>query len=737
MQTVEYANSLPDFTDLKFDPGLSCREVKHVNYDVEYTRTYYADFETDVSQNPHKPYLCCVVSRRPEDPNGKPEKAIITEDFANVLADYLEDGSLCYFHNLKYDACQFMSDVTEFEPPKMLERNGKIMKLTFTKLGEDKKICKKITFIDSYSIISTKLKKFGEMFKLKDLDGNPLHKELMPYKLYTQDMMKTRVIPYQWFVDAFPEKKRNTPAKRVLIDTCVQNSKAYIVRDDQEFIDIMQYAVYYCVKDCEVLMQGLEKFRSDLVELFKITRTEMPDISNFVSISSIGYAFARAYGCFDGCYELSGKPREFLQRCVSGGRCMTRNNEKLIVRGKIQDFDAVSLYPSAMYIMKGVPKGIPKVIPHGADIWKYDYFFIEINITSISCKSPTEYTFGQVYSKSPIGSKMFGNESQQNFYVDKKGLEDLLEYYNIEFEVIRGYAFTEGFNGKIKRFIKTLFDLRKKYKAEKPKNPLEQTVKLLMNSIYGKSIMKEVLTMVKPIRKAKLNQYIIQQYNHIEEITYSETSDMCFVKVLKTHNVTFTLPQFGVSVLSYSKCLMNRVMCLAEQNGIPIFYQDTDSMHLFDQDVGKLGKLFKDKFHQKLIGEELTQFHSDFTLKNAQGKPYSTYFIGLGKKCYLDVLEDGHGTTGLHVRMKEVPYKAIKFPCNDQDDQVVALFERMAYRSEEVTFDLKTAIPCFKKTKTYQQITRDVFKRKLHFNGPVREFQEAEGESASKDSVSE
>jgi DNA polymerase elongation subunit (family B) len=86
---------------------------------------------------------------------------------------------------------------------------------------------------------------------------------------------------------------------------------------------------------------------------------------------------------------------------------------------------------------------------------------------------------------------MFGNEAVDHFYVDKKGLEDLMEFYEIEFEVIRGYGFKSGFNGKIKRFIKTLFDLRAKYKAEE--NPLQQTVKLLMNSIYGKSIMKEIL----------------------------------------------------------------------------------------------------------------------------------------------------------------------------------------------------------------------------------------------------
>jgi hypothetical protein len=37
---------------------------------------------------------------------------------------------------------------------------------------------------------------------------------------------------------------------------------------------------------------------------------------------------------------------------------------------------------------------------------------------------------------------------------------------------------------------------------------------------------------------------------------------------------------------------MNEVMCLAEDHGIEIFYQDTDSMHLFDEDIKKLEQLF-------------------------------------------------------------------------------------------------------------------------------------------------
>lgn len=74
--------------------------------------------------------------------------------------------------------------------------------------------------------------------------------------------------------------------------------------------------------------------------------------------------------------------------------------------------------------------------------------------------------------------------------------------------------------------------------------------------------------------------------------------------------------QFGSSVLSWSNHLIKRVMCKAEQNGIDIFDQDTDSCsdscHVMENDVPKISNLFKFKYHENLIGQNIGQFHNDF-----------------------------------------------------------------------------------------------------------------------------
>ena len=143
-------------------------------------------------------------------------------------------------------------------------------------------------------------------------------------------------------------------------------------------------------------------FNRDMGQLFEDSSEEWIGLENYLSVSSIGYHFALTYGCMEGCYELSGKPQDFISRCVSGGRTMCANNEKIIIEKKLQDFDAVSLYPSAMYIMNGIPKGIPKVLStkeceEKSFLNTVDDYFIEINITKLQAKGVDHYRFPLVF----------------------------------------------------------------------------------------------------------------------------------------------------------------------------------------------------------------------------------------------------------------------------------------------------------------------------------------------------
>ena len=76
-------------------------------------------------------------------------------------------------------------------------------------------------------------------------------------------------------------------------------------------------------------------------------------------------------------------------------------------------------------------------------------------------------------------------------YIDKVGLEELIYYHKAGFGIIDGFYYNEGRNNTINHVIQDLYDLRRKLKQD---NTAHMVIKLLMNSMYGKTIIKPVET---------------------------------------------------------------------------------------------------------------------------------------------------------------------------------------------------------------------------------------------------
>jgi hypothetical protein len=209
---------------------------------------------------------------------------------------------------------------------------------------------------------------------------------------------------------------------------------------------------------------------------------------------------------------FSGIIQDYIARCIIGGRCMTNNNKMYHVKGKLSDFDACSLYPSAMNRKNGYLKGEPKVLTNlnYSFLKNQSGYFIQIKITKVG--KFRQFPLLSKYADN--GVRIFSNELVgQNIFIDKTGLEDVINFQDIEFEIIDGYYFNEGHNNTINKVIKHLYNKRLELKQQK--NPAEIVIKELMNSMYGKTILKPIQFDTVVVPEDRFNRYIGYNYNYI------------------------------------------------------------------------------------------------------------------------------------------------------------------------------------------------------------------------------
>jgi hypothetical protein len=610
---------------LEYDEDKCVRpvEIKGKKDKKKYVNVFF-DFETDPNDK-HIPYLCRTY-------DGTYHREFRGSDCAYKMLCSMTANTRFIAHNATYD---YRFIVSLLHNIKEISRGTRLISCS-AKFGD-----KYVQIKDSYHLISKPLREFPEMFGIKDA-----MKEVMPYKLYTQDNIKKQFVP---IAEAFTHKElRSDDDKKQFLN----NIERWNLKKEDETYDIIEYSSQYCKIDCEILYKGYTTFREWVLKDLKI------DIDDILTTASLADLYFKIKGCYEDVYELSGIPQLFIQGCVVGGRTMCSENKMITIDGKINDFDAVSLYPSAMYRMDGFLKGVPNVLKELTYefLQKQDGYFVDIVIKSVG-----------IHRKFPLMSYMTEN-GVRNFTndmigrtmrVDKYTLEDLIEFQKIEFDIVRGYYFDEGFNTKIKETI--LFCFEERLKKKKEENPAQEIYKLLMNSGYGKTIMKPVDSEVKFFEnKEEFEVYHRRHYNWITSHVYFGNKVRCdMVKPLNEH---YNRAHIGTCILSMSKRIMNEVMCLAEDEKLDIFYQDTDSMHIKDQDISTLSSKFKEVYGRQLIGKNFGQFHSDFDIKNAKNV-YSRRAIFLGKKAYIDELVgedvDGNQVIDYHIRLKGIPNAVI------------------------------------------------------------------------------
>ena len=681
----------------KYGDIMSEEIIYPVRDNSEFSYICAADTETYTEENKLVPFcICCNIKRD----NKYYKKSFYGDNCQNEFLQYLCDNNIkrVYFHNLKFDGWLFKN----FMIRDMIYHSSKLYSLTIYYQRNNKK--NMIELYDSLALIPSALKNFPKMFNLDKME-----KELYPYNLINKERIERGYLDQEEVKAYFKEDYEE------FMNQYIKNIK----NNNDNKIDIKKLTIYYCQNDVDLLLNGLIRFEKMGMQLFD-------NISplRFLTISSYSYNIM-IKNCFNKLSKYKGDIKNYIRRSIRGGRCMVRNNEKIKAEGEIVDFDACSLYPSAMHrlllptgdcycssdsveVKRLFEENIMKENQLEADNNKYISYMI-LHVKIINIKKTRNFPLLSYQTK---GINLYTNEMiGKEVYLTSIELEDFLNYQDGKVEYIDAIYWKGNKDNRMSQYIANCYDLRREYK--KQGNPLQEVLKLFMNSSYGKTIQKDIKEEYKFVSPEKAESYLKNNYGRIKEIIELNPSTS-WIKIEGSSKPLAVPCHIGALILGMSKRIMNEVICLAEDNDIPIYYQDTDSIHMNKKDVEMLERLFNNKYQRKLIGSEMGQFHIDFPLVKGK-EPISKKSIFLGKKAYIDCLFNEDGDKQYFIRMKGVPEDVIINTCNDMNISVEELYERM-YEGSEVDFNLLNSDkPKFDFTKDFQIMVREKFSRKIKF----------------------
>ena len=282
------------------------------------------------------------------------------------------------------------------------------------------------------------------------------------------------------------------------------------------------------------------------------------------------------------------------------------------------DFDAVSLYPSAMWDEKSIYPRIETGYAYTRD--RNDELVEKINtgnftqgsaILKIKYYNPKNLIVQHLPVKEEE-KKIEVNRMRNGYIIDYLTSVDIQEIVKIGCRIIQfyeGVIYRENFKvSPFRKVIDKLFALRQKYKDEN-NDVMQLLVKLLMNSLYGENIRKDIEE-----KFACKSEYWMQTEYNERVKDYWKISGINYIvkmvddagledEVKKLKNMPLHL---GAFVLSNSKRIMNNfIHAIDGFYTNDVYYTDTDSLYIENKHWDKLDKA-------GLVGKKLLQGENDY-----------------------------------------------------------------------------------------------------------------------------
>ena len=617
------------------------------------TRIFYADTETTRGDDgKHSLFLTGIIDEKDEYVFLSKSYLSHCDMFNYIIAKTQpEDYIICYFHNLKYDSAVISS---MFRYIGSVEKSGNIYSIDIRYRG------RRIHLHDSYKLIPMALKNFKDTFNL-----NIGKADAIGYSYYSNDTKNIAdITEYSNHLH-----QKDIP---IFLQALLDNKKLFDYNHQNNTFDCIEYYKYYLSLDVLVLREGLRSFTRNL---YTLTEGKIK-VHNFLTCSSIGHYYASMHGVYNGCYEITGNLRAFISKAISGGRVYTNSSfTKKEIKENIAYLDIVSLYPASMERLSRTHGFVTGSCTYfiGEQLPPCTYAIIQIQILRINKQQ--QMPFISIPGEENI---IYTNTANNNLiYIDTITLEDYKNFHEIEYKIIDGVYWTGEFNKNIGAVILKLTEERNRYKLLK-NDSMSTIIKLIMNSIYGRTILKMSNTTVKYVDDFN---YIISNFDNISSY-YNKGYGQYRVKMNKMDN-SYNLGHIGTCILSMSKRVMNEIMNIANDHKINCYYQDTDSIHLDNNKINILNEEFKNKYGYYILGNTLGLLQHDFKLENCTDI-IATKAIFLGRKSYIDVIQGidrdtKELKTGYHYRLKGIPNKSILYEADrNYDGDIYELYKDLS-----------------------------------------------------------
>lgn len=368
----------------------------------------------------------------------------------------------------------------------------------------------------------------------------------------------------------------------------------YDIEPFQHLSQVPQDLIDYIKRDVEIVISPLKQF--DEVFTMKMGNRTISGLSKL----TIGSVSLSMFKCFT-YKKYNFKENFFLpyenviefQNWYSGGLCSFNKNyqyKPININDKLKGcvYDVNSMYPSVM-VENYFPIGTPSKNHKPDSTYKIKMLKIFIKKAQIKKDwypplmrkwNSSTYTYEKntrfcIYTENAIA------------YYFQEELDSLKRFYHVDYDIIDVWYF-KG-EKYFKDFINTYYDLRKTYK--KSKDPREQTIKLLLNSAYGKFGQKpDKKTIFYSENKYEKGEYIYTTQNNNNLIVDVVRNQDSAIGDLNCYICDYELSKSNSINVAIASCItmFARVKLQdAIYNNIDNFiYCDTDSIFLKDKAKG-------------------------------------------------------------------------------------------------------------------------------------------------------